>query len=117
MRPSTASSSPFTNTYLNVGRSVEFRVQGLGSGVWGRGVPVWAVSNTILVQIVLPIFGNTCLDVEWNDYSRRPAFVSMCFIHKHVLMNCRPPRANLAHVRQSRPGSGLGFQVKVLKTF
>jgi len=26
-------------------------------------------------------------------------------------------RANSAHVRQSRPDSGLGFQVKVLKTF
>ena len=24
-------------------------------------------------------------------------------------------RANMAHIRQSRPGSGLGFQVKVLK--
>ena len=26
-------------------------------------------------------------------------------------------RANMAHVRQSRPESGLDFQVKVLKTF
>jgi len=26
-------------------------------------------------------------------------------------------RANMAHVRQSRPDSGLGFQVKVLKPF
>jgi len=26
-------------------------------------------------------------------------------------------RVNTAHVRQSRPDSGLGFQVKVLKTF
>jgi len=26
-------------------------------------------------------------------------------------------RANVAHIRQSRPDSGLGFQVKVLKTF
>jgi hypothetical protein len=25
--------------------------------------------------------------------------------------------ANLAHIRQSRPDSGLGFQVKVLQTF
>ena len=26
-------------------------------------------------------------------------------------------RANMAHIRQSRPDSGLGFQAKVLKTF
>jgi len=26
-------------------------------------------------------------------------------------------RANMAHIRQSRPGSGLGFQVRVLKSF
>ena len=26
-------------------------------------------------------------------------------------------QANMAHMRQSRPDSGLGFQIKVLKTF
>ena len=26
-------------------------------------------------------------------------------------------RANMEHIRQSRPNSGLGFQVKVLETF
>ena len=26
-------------------------------------------------------------------------------------------RVNMAHIRQSRPDSGLGFQVEVLKTF
>ena len=33
--------------------------------------------------------------------------------HKHRY-RCR---ANMAHVRQSRPGTGLDFQVEVLKTF
>ena len=32
---------------------------------------------------------------------------------KHI----RDSRETSAHIRQSRPGSGLGFQVKVLKTF
>ena len=29
----------------------------------------------------------------------------------------RPNRANMAHIGQSRPDSGLGFQVKALRTF
>jgi len=31
--------------------------------------------------------------------------------------SCVRCRANMAHMRQSRPDSGLGFQVKVLETF
>jgi len=34
--------------------------------------------------------------------------------YRFVRTRCR---ANMAHVRQSRPDSGLGFQVKVLKPF
>jgi hypothetical protein len=37
------------------------------------------------------------------------------FLTVLYMLDC--PAHNLAHIRQSRPDSGLGFQVKVLKTF
>ena len=50
-----------------------------------------------------------CLVRAWifGGYSRR---------HMHQAVPCRC-RATMAHVRQSRPDSGTGFQAKVLKTF
>ena len=36
-------------------------------------------------------------------------------LSKSTTSYCR--RANMAHIRQSRPDSGLGFQIKVLNTF
>ena len=114
---------------------VRFRVWGLGFGVWGSGSGVSGLEFEVLglelrslgsgmVYTRMPTNADPCRPMEtlrgwgvetWGEYPGSFFFQNwskpcLCFRLQHLGFRCR---TNMAHTRQSRPYSGLSFEVKV----
>ena len=78
--------------------------------IWDLGIPfrVWVYRDGVghLMHVLD--------EVEEVDLLARVCLEQPCL---RILLSAFGFRANLEHIRQSRPDSGHGFQAKVLKTF